>query len=115
MISLHEMIDPSLADVFQRPEFRLTVDTHLAYFLNSGNYDLHIVDEHQALKYRSDLTGYLLSVNLDRSHHYAIMRMNRMSSVTDFNFEKHRSLLVPGARAFTEMIQRHLTSYAQSM
>ena len=92
---LHDLINNSYAVQFRDPLFRLTVEAHRAFFLTPGNYMVVSVDDHLAYKYRYDLQGYLTSKNISNNLHYAIMRLNNMTSPTEFSYDRFKNLFIP--------------------
>lgn len=110
MSGLHSLIERTYAGVLSDPTFRLTLESHRRFFLQQGNYEVHMVDDHKAYKYRYDLQGYLTSVGIPMNLHFIVMRLNGMTSPTEFNFGDHKGLLVPTQSAFSEVLSRYKTS-----
>lgn len=115
MVGLDELIDSRLSGVIQDPRFRLTIDTHHSFFLTPGNYDIHFVDDHTALKYRYDLTGYLTASNIPAELHYAIMRLTGMTSFSDFSWMTQKALFIPTLDAYREVVSRYHSSFGEAV
>ena len=110
MSELHTLIENPLPDILHDSKFRLALDAHHSFFLQQGNYEVKNVDDHQAQKYRYDLTGYLTSVGVTRERHYVTMRLNGMTSMTEFTYDRFKALIIPTANAISEIFSRYKTT-----
>lgn len=110
MSGLHTLIENTYNKVLDDPGFRLALETHRRFFLQQGNYEVHVVDDHKAYKYRHDLQGYLTSVNVPMNLHFVTMRLNGMTSPTEFVYSRFKGLLVPTQTAFKDVLSRYRTS-----
>ena len=115
MPELHELINTDYADVLQEPAFRLTIDTHQRFFLTAGNFEVHVVDDHDAYKYRFDLNGYLMAKNVPPSLHYTTMRINGMTSIREFSYPKFKALMLPSQEAFRQVVQHYRTTIGTAL
>lgn len=115
MSGLHELIDNNYSAVLQEPAFRLTIETHQRFFLKEGNYEVHMVDDHNANKYRFDLNGYLTSQNYPAFLHFATMRQNGMTSPQEFCYARFKALLIPSEAAFKTMVKRYKTALGSTI
>lgn len=115
MSGLHELISDSYSAILQEPAFRLTIEAHQRFFLKEGNYEVHMVDDHNANKYRSDLNGYLTSKNVAGFLHFATMRQNGMTSPREFNYDRFKALLIPSEAAFKLVVKRYQTTLGSTI
>jgi len=115
MSGLHELIPDNYSAILQEPAFRLTIEAHQRFFLKEGNYELHMVDDHEANKYRFDLNGYLTSQNKAAYLHFATMRQNKMTSPREFTYDRFKALLIPSESAFKTIVKRYQTTLGSAI
>lgn len=75
---------------------------------NAGNAALNI-DVNIAYKYESDLFGLLNYYNIQPALHWVVMRMNNLTSPTDYT-SSMVSLLLPDSNVINQIRQSHMTT-----
>ncbi len=90
------MRDPG-PEVYYDPDFRALLEAHIPYLRVSEATRTMAVDLSKTAVYRGDFYGFLNAVGIPAYFHWIIMRLNDMSSPTEFD-EKKTFLLVPEDR-----------------
>lgn len=90
-------------------DFRLMLETHRFYLRQSGNFDPHIVDTHEAYKYRYDLYGYLTAQAVNPELHWITMRLSDMESPMELD-ENVSYLIIPKNEVYAKLKSLYVTS-----
>jgi hypothetical protein len=100
---------PIPSAITNKDGFRLTLETHRAYFRAGGNYDYHAVDQHLAYVYQYDLYGYLTAKSINPELHWLTMRLSDIESPTVFD-NTVDYLLIPNSEAYKKIKGLYSTS-----
>ncbi len=87
---------------YYSPQWRLLVETHLTWLRTQTVSDSVIIDHQLAYKYEGDLFGALTELGIPDYMHWTIMRLNGLSSPTEFRGEA-AVLMVPQRSTFTSL------------
>lgn len=73
--------------VYYTAAWRLMIETHLLFLINHPYTVPQSIAAHDVYKYEGDLYGMLAKLNIAPQYHFAIMRMNGLTSPQDFRLE----------------------------
>lgn len=101
-----------LSRLHQEERFGILLETHLDWISRHAETRVLGIDKGIANKFNGDLFSYLSALNIPREIHYAILRLNRMTSPTDFN-DQIDNLVVPSVKAIEDLKVLYKTMRAQ--
>lgn len=113
-MSVLSQLGASGAPFYYSAEWRLLVETHLSWLRAQAISETVVIDHQLAYKYEGDLYGALTELGIPDYMHWAIMRLNGLTSPTDFKGESV-VLMVPerqtlnSLKAMAETRQRKIT------
>lgn len=81
-------------DIYYDPNFMRVLDDHMTFLRQHPKTTLTAVQPIQASRYRFDLRGLLIELKIPAQFHYAVMRMNQLTSFQDVPADLTQ-LLVP--------------------
>lgn len=82
--------------------YQLMIDTHVGWLLHQPTTQRVSIDAEDSYKFEGDLTGLLLLYNVPVFAHYAVMRMNGMTDLTDMPGNL-RSLMIPDPKVLARL------------
>ena len=101
-----------LSRLHQEEKFGVLLETHLDWISRHAETRVLGVDLGLASKFNGDLFSYLSAMNIPREIHYAVMRLNRMTSPTEFGDQTVNSI-VPSVKAIEDLKVLYKTMRAQ--
>lgn len=104
---LEKLLSPG-PEVYYSEAFRRVLEDHMTYLRMHSDTTLLTVESFTAYKHRGDLFRVLQSYNVPGYMHWTIMRMNNLTSPSDFK-ETTVSLLIPATGVLERMRSTHLS------
>lgn len=109
VMTIHrEMIDEG-ASLFYDQGFRAVLETHMDYLRRHPESDFLTIETYPAHKYEYDLYGLLAYYKVDLKYHWLVMRMNELTSPTEYSSEV-TALIIPSNTVINSIIQNYRTS-----
>lgn len=93
---------------YMDPSFRAVLEAHIPYFRTDNRATLIPIDEHTAYRFEFDLWGLLLDLSIPRYLHWLIMRLNGMTSPTEYGPDR-LELLIPDLDVVDRLRTKHTT------
>lgn len=79
--------------LYYSPQWHLCIETHLAWLRSLPTNRLLIFEAALAYKYEGDLAGLLLESGIQPEYHWVIMRLNDMTSPTQYSGTQTKLLM----------------------
>jgi len=108
-MALKDMIVKTINKTYFTEEFMRIVDDHTGYLAIQSSTQVIQVDPHDADVYTFDLYGYLLSRGIRNEMFYTILKLNKMSSPTDFDLNT-KQLMIPDPGELSVLMQAYNAS-----
>jgi hypothetical protein len=80
--------------IYYDPTFRVTLESHLQFIINHSSTTILTLATNDSYRFEGDFYGLLGAKNIPAHLHWLIMRMNGLTSTTDFK-EGVVSILTP--------------------
>lgn len=107
-ITLNQTMQSEGAAVYYSQAFRNVLESHMAVLRVLPTNQVMEVDPHDTYKYEADLDGFLLSRNIGAELHWVVMRVNNLTTTTEFG-EQHTQLIIPAIEAINTILRLHQT------
>lgn len=108
LMNLDYLQTSSGPDVFYTPEAIIVIEDHLTYLRTHSETTRITLEPHTCYKYHGDLSGLLSFAKIQPYLHYVVMRMNFMSSPTDYDSTTNE-LLTPADNVVNKIIKSFQT------
>lgn len=86
-----------------RYSLRKRLEYYLPQLRVTGQVQYHLIDEAIARRHIADFYGLLQTLNIPWSAHWAVMRVNRLHSPTDFN-QSVKQIIIPDLQVLNSII-----------
>jgi hypothetical protein len=100
-MKINDSVAFTVSDIYYDTQFRNVLEDHMTFLREHPKTSIASVKVRDAYKYEGDLSGLLSAMNIEKSMHWVIMRMNNMTSPSDVK-SSLKSLYIPK----TEIIDR---------
>ena len=90
--------------------FRIVIEAHLRLLREHPNTSYMDIEPQKAYKYEFDLYGLLYSLNIAPHYHWIVMRVNDLTTPSDFTHEMIR-LILPSAGVIDSIRNTHVATY----
>ena len=108
-MSINSLMLNEGADVFYTPRWHRFIETHLLWLRNHPEIQILQIDPHDAYKYEADLIGLLQQYQIPMEHHWIVMRLNEMTSLTQFRSDQ-LSLFIPPRSVIDQLRAVYVTT-----
>ena len=103
-----DTISDSGADIYYNSKFRVVLEDHMTFLRSHPDNDLLNIEPAQAYKYAGDLFGILQYYNLSPYLHWIVMRVNGMTSPTEFR-DTTTALIIPSMSVIATIRNTHMS------
>lgn len=93
-MSINGLMQPAGADLFYSQPWHLVVETHLNWLKTRNGVRVLEIEAQDGYKYEADLNGLLSQYQQPPEFHWIIMRMNDMTSPSEYRGDRLQ-LLIP--------------------
>lgn len=108
-MSVNDLAFDAGASAYYDADFRNVLEDHMSFLRKHSSTRTIVVDPGQAYKYEYDLYGYLLSVGIPANLHWVVLRLNKLTTPTDFSLQLSQ-LMVPDAGMLDKIRQSHMST-----
>lgn len=92
-MSINDRMVNEGADVYYTPEWHRFIESHLHWLRQLASNTQLDIEPADAYKYEADLQGLLLAYKVPMEYHFIVMRMNKLTSPTQYTVETSRLVL----------------------
>lgn len=74
-----------IENTYYSPTFIKLIEDHLTYLRTTNNVTVINLTNVQCVKFQGDFYGLLVDLKIEKTYHYAILRVNNYLSASDFD------------------------------
>lgn len=110
MFTIQSALRSSGNSIYYEKEFRKVIEDHIQWLLERSKGRVMTVPKTNLVKHKNDLTGFLNEMNISPDQHWAIMRINGMTSTYDFDGTV-TELIIPDTNTLEDLRRRYMATY----
>ena len=111
-LTLARNLESDGGSVYYSDAWQLMIETHLLFLMSRPDNSVITVAPSAAWRWRGNLTGLLVELQIRPQLRWAVMRMNGMRSVYEYRHEMQR-LIVPSSTVIEQLTRVHQTTMAK--
>lgn len=97
------------ADLYYTPEWHRFIESHLHWLRKLPGNSMIAIEPADAYKYEADLQGLLQAYNVPMEYHFIVMRINGMTTLTQYSVEMTQ-LILPDFQQVESLRSVYVTS-----
>jgi hypothetical protein len=97
------------ASVYYDESFRNVIEDHMTYLRTHPRTGMRVVEPGRAYKYEADFYGLLQFYNIPAALHWTVLRMNRLTSPSEFSLDIE-TILVPDPDVIEHLRSSHMST-----
>lgn len=102
MLTVQSSITPLGPDSFYTEKWEALVEDHIDYLINHDETQIVPLDGITGFHYQYDFFSLLFSLGVSAEFHWAVMRVNGLTSSSDFN-ENIRQVILPSTNELVRL------------
>lgn len=93
-------------DGYNSQSFRESLESMMQYLKTHSTTTVQVMGDYENVRFKGDLAGWLLTLNIRENYHWVVARMNDLSTPSEYD-GLSKSFRIPDTTLIDTLLQKH--------